>query len=101
MRAGALDQRAQTGLSERFQRGPEFHSAGPSRCFWTVVHRLTARARFEVCRGGTHGAAQGLAVADDYDAAVVADVGPLVGVGGPRVGSFESACEVAIFRRSV
>ena len=43
-----------------------------------------------------HGGAEGFGVADEGEAAVVADVGPFVAVGGPGVGLFEAVGEMAV-----
>src|SRR5579875_2526590 len=78
--AGALDEIGEPGPPEGAQRGPDLDPPGPARHVGRVVVRLPLPALREVGRGGGHGPAEVLRMADERDAAVVGDVQPLVGV---------------------
>src|SRR2546423_13650701 len=61
------------------------------------MHRFAAHAGLEVGGAEGHGSAQGGAVANDYDAAVVVYIGPLVRIGGPGIRQVEAVGEAPKF----
>src|SRR5213080_2091817 len=64
------------------------------------MHGLAARTRFEIRRCHSHGRTQRSAVSDYCQAAVVADIGPLMCVGGPGVGLIESLRQMFVLGRN-
>ena len=94
--AGAFDERGHAGAALGAEGGPEFDTAGAAGHFRRVVAGLAERAGREIGRSHGHGAAEGFGVADEGEAAVVADVGPFVAVGSPGVGLFEAIREMAV-----
>ena len=63
------------------------------------MHRLAARTRFQIGSRNAHRRTQRSAVSDDSQTAVVADIGPLMRVSGPRIGLIESLRQMLILWR--
>src|SRR5258708_19612298 len=64
------------------------------------MHRLAARTGFEVRRRYAHRRPQRSTISDDGQAAVIADIGPLVRVSGPRISLVEPTRQVFVHRRN-
>ncbi len=63
------------------------------------MHRLAARTWFQIGGRNAHRRAQRRAIFDDGQATVVADIGPLMRVSGPRIGLIESSGQMLVLGR--
>ncbi len=97
--AGTFDERGHAGAALGADGGPEFDAAGAAGHFGGVVAGVAVGTGGQIGRVHGHGGAEGFGVADEGEAAVVADVGPFVAVGGPGVGLFEAGGEMAVVGR--
>src|ERR1700675_3096648 len=63
------------------------------------MHGLSPRTWFEIRRFDSHRRTQCSAISDDGHATVIADIGPLMRVGGPRIRLIESLRQMFVLLR--
>src|SRR5258707_9868228 len=64
------------------------------------MHRLAARTWFQIGSRNAHRRTQRCAIFDDRQAAVIADIGPLMRVSGPRISLIESLGQMFVLLRN-
>src|SRR4029077_4094601 len=63
------------------------------------MHRLAARTGFEIRSGHSHRRTKRGTISDNDHAAVIADIGPLMRIRGPRISQIEALRQMFVFPR--